>query len=114
MDTSGCDTLESNNKPIIVISQRRVKPGEMEGFGKDYQAAADAYNATQIGFKSLVCIVDAKDENLVHDIQWFNTDNAFMEHINMELEVPQKYMMPWLMHHDMSVPFTGDVFGGWD
>ena len=22
--------------------------------------------------------------------------------------------MPWLGHHDMGTPFTGDVFGGWD
>ena len=40
--------------------------------------------------------------------------DAFMQHIDMSNEQTKKYLMDWVMKYDMSMPFTGDVFGGWD
>ena len=39
---------------------------------------------------------------------------SFMKHVDMSNEETKKYLMDWVMKYDMSKPFTGDVFGGWD
>ena len=39
---------------------------------------------------------------------------SFMKHVDMSNEETKKYLMDWVMKYDMTKPFTGDVFGGWD
>lgn len=58
--------------------------------------------------------IDKENPNMVHDVQWFNDMEAFKAHVDMTNEELKTIFMNWVMKYDMSHPFTGDVFGGWD
>ena len=66
------------------------------------------------GVKAVFMSKDAENPNVVHDIQWFNDMTAFKAHVDMTNEELKPIFMNWVMKYDMSEPFSGDVFGGWD
>ena len=105
---------KNDTVPVVVVSQRVVPPGGMEEFKVKYLEAVDYLMKTVPGCKSVFCQVDPKDPNLVHDIQWFNDMDAFMQHVDFSNEQTKNTVMSWVMKYDMKIPFTGHVFGGWD
>ena len=54
--------------PIVVVSQRRVKAGEMAAYEQDYKAAHDLLMPAVAKMKSFFSVKDQTDPNLVHDI----------------------------------------------
>ena len=117
--SAGSDSIMSgpgknDTVPIIVVSQRKVSPANLENFKAKYLAAGEHYQAAVPGLKALFMSIDKKDPSIVHDIQWFNDLDAFNGHIDMNNATTAKLLMDWVMQYDMSMPFQGDVFGGWN
>ena len=65
------------------------------------------------GCKMIITIPHATKPNVWHDIQWFNSREAFNQHIDMSNTELMTKVKSWVGKYDMSHPFTGDVFGDW-
>ena len=95
-----------------MISQRYVPDGTESEFRTAYETSV-AHMMTLPGVKAVSYSMDKENPNMLHDIQWFNDINGFLAHIDMSNPATEKAMMDWVSKYD-KIPFTGDVFGGWN
>ena len=65
------------------------------------------------GCKIIISIPHGTKPNVWHDIQWFNSQEAFNQHIDMTNVELKTKVMNWIGTYDMKHPFIGDVFGDW-
>jgi len=93
--------------PIIVVSERRVKPGKMCDMLTGFNAAADHFYENVPGMVAIINSVDKKDCNMAHDLQIFRDMEAFMQHANMSDPTTKQLLMNWSMHWEPG--FTGHV-----
>jgi hypothetical protein len=48
------------------------------------------------------------------DLQWFSNKQSFYDHADMENKTTAEWVSKWIMTADMTKPFIGPVFGGFD
>merc|ERR550532_2511792 len=95
--------------PVVVVSTRHVPADE---------AARAAFNEAQLAaseymmnnFKS----TDWEEVTLVHDVQWWESIDSFMLHVDPNNPDMQDVLNDWVPKYDLSIPFEGHVFGGWN
>ena len=93
--TSGATTktvsvaaVRENAKPIIVYSERTLPAGEaaVAEFEEQYKPASEMIWDVVPGCKMIITTPHATKPNVWHDIQWFNSREAFNQHIDMKNE----------------------------
>ena len=107
--------VRENAKPIIIYSERTLPAGEgaVGEFTEQYTPAAEMIWDVVPGCKMIITTPHATKPNVWHDIQWFNSRDAFNQHIDMSNTELMTKVKSWVGKYDMSHPFTGDVFGDW-
>merc|ERR1712107_359002 len=66
------------------------------------------------GTKAAFQSTDAKNSSLVHDVQWWDSLQGFLDHTDKKNEKMMEALNNWIPKYDMSIPFEGHVFGGWN
>ena len=96
-----------------MYNERTLPEGGAEKFKEEYKKASDLIYDIVPGCKVIISIPHGTKPNVWHDIQWFNSQEAFNQHIDMTNEELKTKVMNWIGTYDMTHPFTGDVFGDW-
>ena len=78
-----------------------------------YRPAAQKIWDDVAGCRTIMSIPHESKPNVWLDIQWFNDQNAFNQHVNMDNKPLMESVMGWVGTYDMSHPFTGTVWGDW-
>ena len=108
-------SVRDNAKPIIVYSERTLPEGEeaVEKYKSMKKLGNDMIWDTVAGCKAIISIPHATKPNVWHDIQWFNSQEAFNQHVDMNNKELMEKVQNWVGTYDMAHPFTGDIFGDW-
>ena len=103
-------------KPVVVINRRHVPtdPDKLEAYNKAHKAASDYMMKHIKGTKAAFQSTDAKNSSLVHDVQWWDSLQGFLDHTDKKNEKMMEALNNWIPKYDMSIPFKGHVFGGWN
>lgn len=70
--------------PSIVSSVRRIAPGRFSHNWEAYAGLGDFYKKNDKGVLAFLSAVDPKDNTIVHDLQIFADDAAFVSHADAE------------------------------
>merc|ERR1712154_223104 len=102
--------------PVVIINTRHVPSDNraLESYNIAHLAASNYMMNNIRGTKAAFQSTDVDDQTLVHDVQWFDSLESFMLHVDMDNKEMQKILSAWIPKYDLSVPFTGHVFGGWN
>ena len=101
---------------MVVVSTRHVPADEAAraAFNKA-QLAASHYMMDNIsGTKAVFQSNDLDEVTMVHDVQWWDSLASFMLHVDPNNQDMQDILNDWVPKYDLSVPFKGHVFGGWN
>ena len=101
---------------MVVVSTRHVPADEAAraAFNKA-QLAASHYMMDNIsGTKAVFQSNDWDEVTMVHDVQWWDSLASFMLHVDPNNQDMQDILNDWVPKYDLSVPFKGHVFGGWN
>ena len=102
--------------PIVVVSTRHVPADEASRAAfNEAQLAASEYMMNNIkGTKAVFQSTDWEEVTLVHDVQWWESLDSFMLHVDPNNQEMQDVLNDWVPKYDLSIPFKGHVFGGWN
>jgi len=105
--------------PIVVVSERAVQDGKLDSLDPAFKAAAAAMQGYAPGLKAIFYFVDKENPLMVHDIQWFKDQAAFLGHIDKVMgdEDAKGKLMNWFSNYDMGPGrpgLTGSIFGDWN
>ena len=101
---------------MVVVSTRHVPADEAARAAfNEAQLAASEYMMNNIeGTKAVFQSTDWEEVTLVHDVQWWESLDSFMLHVDPTNQDMQDILNNWVPKYDHSVPFKGHVFGGWN
>ena len=99
----------------MVINRRHV-PREARALAAYNKAHVDAsqfmmnnIRGTKAAFQS----TDPQDQTLVHDLQWWDSLESFLAHVDPDNPGMQAALNNWIPKYNHTIPFKGHVFGGW-
>ena len=103
-------------KPVVVINRRHVPtdPAKLEAYNEAHKAASDYMMKHIKGTKAAFQSTDATNSSMVHDVQWWDSLQGFLDHTDKKNKKMMEVLNNWIPKYDMSIPFTGHVFGGWN
>ena len=103
-------------KPVVVINRRHVPtdPDKLEVYNEAHKAASDYMMKHIKGTKAAFQSTDATNKSMVHDVQWWDSLQGFLDHTDKKNKKMMEALNNWIPKYDMSIPFKGHVFGGWN
>ena len=110
---AGDKIARAESKPLIIYSERTLPEGGAEKYKEMYRPAAQKIWDDVAGCRTIMSIPHESKPNVWLDIQWFNDQNAFNQHVDMSNKPLMDSVMGWVGTYDMSHPFTGTVWGDW-
>ena len=101
---------------MVVVSTRHVPADEAAraAFNKAHLAASHYMMDNIRGTKAVFQSNDWDEVTMVHDVQWWDSLASFMLHVDPNNQDMQDILNDWVPKYDLSVPFKGHVFGGWN
>ena len=101
---------------MVVVSTRHVPADEAAraAFNKAQLAASNYMMDNIRGTKAVFQSNDWDEVTMVHDVQWWDSLASFMLHVDPNNQDMQDILNDWVPKYDLSVPFKGHVFGGWN
>ena len=101
---------------MVVVSTRHVPADEAAraAFNKAHLAASNYMMDNISGTKAVFQSNDWDEVTMVHDVQWWDSLASFMLHVDPNNQDMQDILNDWVPKYDLSVPFKGHVFGGWN
>ena len=102
-------------RPVVVFNTRHLPKDTqaLEAYTEAYNAASDYMMKHIKGTKAAFASNDVEDSSIVHDVQWWDSAEAFFAHTDKKNAMMMEKLMNWIPKYDMSIPFKGHVFGGW-
>ena len=89
--------------PIIFVSRRKVKKGEMTAYGSGMQAVADWWYSKAPGLLAGTAYVSEEDPDAVWDLRVMsNWEKGFIAHVQPDVF---QFIGPWVGHVDSSKVF---------
>jgi len=110
------DTGSRSALPVVVINKRH-EPSDspaLLSYNSAHLAASEYMMNNIKGTKAAFQSTDVEDKSLVHDVQWWDSLEGFLLHVDMENKDMKKVLNDWIPRYDHSIPFKGHVFGGWN
>merc|ERR1712110_262624 len=103
-------------KPVVVINRRHVPtdPDKLGAYNEAHKAASDYMMKHIKGTKAAFQSTDATNSSMVHDFQWWDSLQGFLDHTDKKNKKMMEALNNWIPKYDMSIPFKGHVFGGWN